>query len=250
MIIDFNKPTMPNYNQLQSKIMQLYSTGMITNSTLVKKLEAEVADKLETENVIGVSCCTSGLMLALKCLGLRGKVALPSFTFFASAHAIVWNGLDPVFVDIDPVTLNISIDSLRAAIKEDDGICAVLPVHVFGNPCNVDGLADLADEFGLSLVYDSAHGMGARVGDRWVGNFGDAEVFSLSPTKLVVAGEGGIITVGDDELAEKLRSARDYGNTGDYDPAIIGLNARMSEFHAALAVESFRMLEQRCCRWW
>lgn len=248
MKIPFNKPTLPDYGLFRSGIEEIYSTGMITNSKFVTKLEGEVADGLRVSNVTGVACCTSGLMLAIKCLGLKGKVALPSFTFFASAHAIAWNGLEPVFVDIDPDTFNISVDSLRAAVEKDDEICAALPVHVFGNPCDVDGLAALSDGFGLSLVYDSAHGMGARAGDRPVGGFGDAEVFSLSPTKLVVAGEGGIITSNNDELADRLRVARDYGNAGDYNPEIIGLNARMSEFHAALAIESFRMLEQNVFR--
>ncbi len=220
-----------------------YDTGIITNGPVVRRLEAEVRDALHVEDAIGVSCCTSGLMLALRCKGLDGKVALPSFTFFATAHAVIWNGLEPVFVDVDADTWNISTEALKQVLGKDDDISAVMPVHIFGNPCDVDSMEALAYKHGLSLIYDSAHAMGAKVGDNWIGGFGDAEVFSLSPTKMVVAGEGGVITTNDGELAKRLIAGRNYGNTGDYNPSFVGLSARMSEFHAALAIESFSMLE-------
>jgi dTDP-4-amino-4,6-dideoxygalactose transaminase len=248
MKIPFNRPTLPPYDLLSEKVEAFYATGMLTNGPVVRQLEADIQDGFRAGNAVAVSCCTSGLILVLKCLGLRGKVALPSFTFFATAHAAVWNGLEPVFVDVEPDTWNISTGSLRQALDEDQGITAVMPVHVFGNPCDVDALKAMALECGLSVVYDAAHAMGARVGDNMVGVFGDAEVFSLSPTKLVVAGEGGVVTTADGDLAELLRAGRDYGNTGDYDPAFVGLNARMSEFHAALGLESFRMLEENVSR--
>ena len=248
MDIPFNRPTLPPYALFNKEVEAFYDSGMITNGPVVRRLETSVRDALLVDNAVAVSCCTSGLMLALRCKGLSGKVALPSFTFFATAHVLVWNGLEPVFVDIEPDTWNISQEALERALEEDESISAVLPVHVFGNPCDVDALEDLAGDRGLAVIYDSAHAMGAKVRDRWVGCFGDAEVFSLSPTKIVVAGEGGIVTTPDDELAEQLRAGRDYGNTGDYDPALVGLNARMSEFHAALAMGSFQMLEKNVLR--
>lgn len=248
MDIPFNRPTLPPYAFVNKEVEAFYATGMITNGPVVRQLETEIQDAFRAGNTVAVSCCTSGLMLTLRCKGLSGKVALPSFTFFASAHAVIWNGLEPVFVDIEPDTWNMSSEALEQALEEDDDISAVMPVHVFGNPCDVEGLEALARNHDLSVVYDAAHAMGARVGARWVGCFGDAEVFSLSPTKIVVAGEGGIITTPDDVLAEQLRAGRDYGNTGDYDPSFVGLNARMSEFHAALAVESFRMMEESVTR--
>lgn len=248
MEIPFNRPTLPPYTLINKEVEAFYATGMITNGPVVKQLEAEIQDSFQVSNVVAVSCCTSGLMLALSCRVLSGKVALPSFTFFASAHAVVWNKLEPVFVDIEPDTWDISTKALERARKEDGDISAVLPVHVFGNPCDVDGLEAVARQHDLSVIYDSAHAMGSKVGDDWVGGFGDAEVFSLSPTKLVVAGEGGIITTAETDLAERLRAGRDYGNAGGYNPSFIGLNARMSEFHAALAIESFRMLEQNVTR--
>lgn len=244
----FNKPTLPEYDLIHESFEALFKTGMVTNGPTVRQFEATVETAFQVGTATAVSCCTSGLMLALGCLGLTGKVALPSFTFFASAHAVLWNGLEPVFVDVEPETWNISPESLGHALAEDGSISAVLPVHVFGNPCDVEVLETITSEKTLSVVYDSAHAMGAKVGGSNIGTFGDAEVFSLSPTKLVVAGEGGIVTTDNPELAKKLKAGRDYGNTGDYDPAFAGLNARMSEFHAAIAIESFKMLEQNVTR--
>jgi len=248
MDIPFNRPTLPPYELLNTKVKAFYDTGMVTNGPGVRQFEIAIQDTLGVGNAVAVSSCTNGLMVALRCMGLSGKVALPSFTFFATAHTVVWNGLEPVFVDVESDTWNISVRALELALKENDDISAVLPVHIFGNPCDVERLETLAREHNLSLVYDSAHAMGARVEGSWIGGFGDSEVFSLSPTKIVVAGEGGVITTNDEVLAGKLRAGRDYGNAGDYDPSFFGLNARMSEFHAALAIESFRMLEENVSR--
>ncbi len=245
--IPFNKPTLPAFEHFSEAIKGAYNTGQITNSTLVRQFEQNAQDCLKINNIVAVSSCTNGLILSLNCLGVSGKVALPSFTFFASAHSIIWNGLEPVFVDIDKDTWNISTKALMRALEEED-IEAVLPVHIFGNPCDVEALSELKKQNELEVVFDAAHSMGAKVHDAWIGGYGRAEVFSLSPTKLVVAGEGGLICTRDQELAEKLRAARDYGNIGDYNPEIIGLNARMSEFHAALGIDSLKMLEQNVAR--
>lgn len=248
MKIPFNRPTLPPYDLVRKRIEAFYETGMITNGPVVSRLEAGIRDAFRTGNAVAVSCCTSGLMLALKCLGASGKVALPSFSFFASAHAAAWNGLEPVFVDVEPDSWNMSPPALERALEADGDISAIMPVHIFGNPCDVGGLETLTRDRGLYLIFDSAHAMGAKVADRWIGGFGDVEVFSLSPTKLAVAGEGGVLTTDSEALAVMLRAGRDYGNAGDYNPSFFGLNARMSEFHAALAIESFNMLESNVSR--
>jgi dTDP-4-amino-4,6-dideoxygalactose transaminase len=243
MQIGFNKPTLPSWETFVEAMHVPFETGLITNGPLVKQLEQDMKEALGVEEVAAVGCCTSGLILALGCLGMKGKFALPSYTFFASAHSLIWNGLEPVFVDVEADTWNISVSRLEEALDGEEGITGIMPVHVFGNPCDVDGLQEVASARELYQVFDSAHAMGGRVGERRIGGFGTAEVFSLSPTKLVVAGEGGIVATGDERLAQSLRVGRDYGNAGDYNPSFIGLNARMSEFHAALAMESLRMLE-------
>jgi dTDP-4-amino-4,6-dideoxygalactose transaminase len=170
-------------------------------------------------------------------------VILPTFTFSATAHAVSWNGLRPSFVDIDPRTLTLDPAATRAAINRKTS--AILAVHIYGTPCHVEELSDIATSNGLRLFFDAAHAFGSRRGDVPVGGFGDAEVFSLSPTKVLVAGEGGIISTNDDELAERCRVGRDYGNPGDYNCIFVGLNARMSEIHAATALASLDALEEQ-----
>ena len=217
--------------------------GVLTNGPLVRRFEEEAAEHLGVAHCVAVASCTSGLMLVLRAASLSGDVVVPSFTFAATAHAVAWNGLRPVFADIDPQTLTVDPRSVRHAAGVLTG--AILATHTYGTPCDVDGLQEVADHWGLRLFFDAAHAFGSRRGGVPVGGFGDAEVFSLSPTKVLVAAEGGLIATNDDELAERCRVGRDYGNPGDYDCRFVGLNARMSELHAAVALASLRGLEAR-----
>ena len=216
---------------------------MDTNHANVRRLEEAVVELLGVKHAVGLSSCTAGLLLAWKTLGLSaGEVVLPSFTFSASGHSLLWNGLTPRFVDIEPDTLLPSPEAVEAAITPNT--VGILAVHTFGNPAYPDKLESIARRHGLPLVFDSAHALGSAYQGRPIGGFGDLEVFSLSPTKLVVAAEGGIVTTGDDELARRLRIGRDYGNPGNYDCEFDGLNARMSEFHAILGQETLRQLPE------
>lgn len=221
----------------------ILASGQLTNGPYVRRFEELAAQRVGVRECVAVANCTSGLMLVLRCLDLQGEVILPSFTFFATGHAVIWNGLDPVLVDCEPETLNIDPDAVREAISPRT--CAIIGVHIWGNPAAVTALEQIADEHGLALIFDSAHGFGASVGGRPVGSFGDAEVFSLSPTKLLVAGEGGLITTDDAELARRLRIARNYGDGGTYDCEVMGLNARMTEFQAVLGAAGLEDLDDR-----
>jgi dTDP-4-amino-4,6-dideoxygalactose transaminase len=156
----------------------------------------------------------------LKSAGLSGEVVVPSFTFAATAHAAAWNGLRVSFADVDPHTLTLSPEDAARAIGLRTS--ALLATHTFGTPCDVDTLAELAGRNGIALFFDAAHAFGSTHRGVRVGNFGTAEVFSLSPTKVLVACEGGLITTRDPELAERCRVGRDYGNPGDYDCRFVG----------------------------
>jgi dTDP-4-amino-4,6-dideoxygalactose transaminase len=147
------------------------------------------------------------------------------------------------FADVDHLALTLS--PLAAENAWGIRTSAILATHVFGTPCDAVGLTDLARRNGVRLFFDAAHAFGSLHAGRPVGGFGDAEVFSLSPTKVLVAGEGGIIATNDDALAERARVGRDYGNPGNYDCVFVGLNARMSEIHAATALRSLEGLEER-----
>ncbi len=237
----FARPFTPPLEAVTARLGASYERGMLTNGPLVGELEERMAERLGVAHVVAVASCTSGLMLSLRHLQAAGKVVLPSFTFSATAHAAHWCGLEPVFAECRPDTFQVDVDDLRRRLDDAGG---VLATHVFGAPCPVEQLEALAAEHELALVFDAAHALGARRGGTSVGGFGDAEVFSLSPTKLVVGGEGGLVATNRPDVAEAVRFGRDYGNPGDYDCRFPGLNARMSELHAAVALESLAMLDE------
>jgi dTDP-4-amino-4,6-dideoxygalactose transaminase len=165
---------------------------------------------------------------------------MPSFTFSASAHAVAWNGIAPRFVECTADTFQADLDDVAGHL---DGAGAIMVTHVFGAPCRPVDVERLGAGAGIPVVFDAAHALGTLHCGRAIGGFGDAEVFSLTPTKLVVAGEGGLVATHRDDVAEALRVGRDYGNPGDYDTRFVGLNARLSELHAALALESLAELD-------
>lgn len=237
------RPHRPDVDRILADIRRSLEGGALTNGSLVRELERTAAEYLQVRHCVAVSSCTSGLMLVLRAAGVSGDVIVPSFTFAATAHAVAWNGLRPVFADIDPETLTLSPRAVRRAVGIRTG--AILATHIYGTPSDVEGLREIADHWGVPLLFDAAHAFGSRHGEARVGGLGDAEVFSLSPTKVLVAGEGGIISTNDDELAERCRIGRDYGNPGDYDCLFVGLNARMSELHAAVALASLDGLDRR-----
>ncbi len=243
-IIPLARPMLPQLEEYARKLGRLWQTGQITNAGYVREFEEKATDFLQSEDCVAMASCTVGLALTLKALGLTGKVIIPSFTFFATAHALQWSGLEPVFADIDPGSWNLDVAAVETLLRQDEGITGIMGVHVFGNPCDVNALEELAGKYAKALLFDAAHAFGSEVNGRRIGSFGEVEVFSLSPTKPVVAGEGGLASVRDERLSRLLRCARDYGNEGDYDPTFIGLNGRMSELHAALALGSLGMLEE------
>lgn len=235
------RPVLPDPSELTEGLGSMLSTGMVTKGRYLKAFEEAVARHLGVKNAVGVSSCTSGLMLVYQGLGLTGEVVVPSFTFMATVSALVWNGLRPVYADVDGSTTNLDPQAAEAAITPKTS--AIVAVHNFGNPADIEALEAVARRRGLKLIFDAAHGFGARCRGLPVGAQGDAQVFSLSPTKLLIAGEGGIVATNDDHLAEQVRLGREYGNNGSYDSAFAGLNARMGEFNALLGLHSLDNLE-------
>ncbi|MFI6977745.1 DegT/DnrJ/EryC1/StrS family aminotransferase [Embleya sp. NPDC050154] len=234
----------PEREELARRLDTILTSGRLTDGATVRELEEDAAARLEVPYVVAVSNCTSGLMLALQALGVSGSVAMPGFTFSATAHAAHWAGATPVFAEVDPDSLTLDATD-AAALLAESGASALMATHVYGTPCRVEELAKVADDAGVPIVYDAAHALGSRRAGTPIGGFGAAEVFSLSPTKVVTAGEGGLIATRDEGLAQACRLGRGYGNPGDYDCLFPGLNARMSELHAALALVSLRGLPER-----
>jgi dTDP-4-amino-4,6-dideoxygalactose transaminase len=167
---------------------------------------------------------------------------VPSFTFMATVSALVWCGLKPVYADVECDTTNLDPEAAEAAITPQT--TAIVAVHNFGNPADIEGLQQVADRHGLKLIFDAAHGFGALYRGQPVGSQGNAQIFSLSPTKLLIAGEGGLVATNDAVLAEKIRIGREYGNNGSYDSVFPGLNARLAEFNALMGFYSLKNLEK------
>ena len=245
-LVPILRPTLPDVDEMAAQMRAVLASGQLTNGENVRRFEVAAARYLGVAQCVATSSCTSGLMLTLRALGVMGDVVLPSFTFFATAHAAVWNGLTPVFADCDPETFNTDAACVERALTPRTS--AILAAHLYGNPLAIEPLEQLARRRGLRLVTDAAHAFGSRRSGRSLGGDGDAEIFSLSPTKTVIAAEGGLVATDDADLARQLRAGRNYGDSGDYDPEFVGLNARMSELHAVLALASFAGVEADVAR--
>lgn len=245
--LPFARPLLPPLEEVTARLAPSYERGILTNGPLTRALEARAAEYLGVRHALAIANCTSGLMLALQSLQPKESVVVPSFTFSASAHAIAWNGRVPRFVECEPDSCQVDVTDVERALASG-GVGGILATHVFGAPCDQDQLALLAQQHGVPLVFDAAHAFGATHGGAPVGSIGDAQVFSLSPTKLVVAGEGGIVTTDRDDVAYAVEIGRDYGNAGDYDTRFAGLNARMSELHAAMALASLDRVDEHLAR--
>ena len=241
--IPFVRPQLPVFEDIENPYREILQNGMVTTGSNAEKLGSEVSSFLNSEYAIAISSCTCGLLLTIQALDLPkgSEVILPSFTFMASALGPVWNGLRLKFVDVDRSTMNIDPERVEEAISQDTS--AIIAVHQFGNPAPIEEMQALADKHGLALIFDSAHGFGSLHNGQPLGVYGKAEIFSMSPTKLMIAAEGGIVSTNDPDIAEHVRLGRNYGNPGNYDCLFPGLNARMSELHAILALNSLDLLE-------
>ena len=239
--VNLVRPVLPSFAEMASGIEEILRSGMVTKGRHLRHFEKAVAQHLGVKHAVAVSSCTTGLMLTYHALGLSDDAVVPSFTFMATVSALVWAGLRPVFADVDRGTTTVDPASAEEAITPRTS--AIVATHNFGNPADCEALQAIADRHNLKLVFDAAHGFGSLYQGEPVGPQGNAQVYSLSPTKLLIAGEGGIVATNDDELANKVRTGREYGNSGNYDSAFAGFNARMSELNAVMGIHSLRNLE-------
>ena len=235
MRVPFVRPPAPDLDRVTEILRGSWDSGALTNGPLVAELERRAAELLQVPHVVAVSSCTTGLMLAVRALDVRGEVLMPSFTFSASAHAVAWNGAKPRFAECDPMSFQLDLDDASRRIQ---GASAILATHIFGAPSSPKEVEDLGRRNGVPVIFDAAHAFGALHAGVPLGGFGDAEVFSLTPTKPLVAGEGGLVATTRADVAHAIRIGRDYANPGDYNTRFVGLNGRMSEMHAAVALAS------------
>ncbi len=230
------RPNIGNRDRLLERINDLLERKWLSNNGLyVQEFEKRIAEFLNVRHCIAVCNATVGLEIVTKAAGITGEVIIPSFTFIATAHALQWQNITPVFCDIDPQTHN--IDPQQVEQKITSRTTGILGVHVWGRPCNVEALADIAQRRNVKLLFDAAHAFGCSHKGRMIGTFGEAEVFSFHATKFLNTFEGGAITTNSDELAEKIRLMKNFGFGVGYDNVIdIGTNGKMSEVSAAMGV--------------
>jgi dTDP-4-amino-4,6-dideoxygalactose transaminase len=235
-------PNLGNSADLQEAWTDILERCQLTNNgKYLQEFEARIADLIGCPHVVAMCNATVALQVLFRALDLRGEVILPSFTFIATAHALEWEGITPIFVDIDPATHNIDPALVEKLITPKTS--AIVGVHLWGRPCAVEELSDIADHHGLRLIFDAAHAIGCSHRGRSLGTFGDAEVFSFHATKVVNSLEGGVVATGDSELAERLRKMRNFGFAGFDRVVCLGTNAKMNEFSAAMGLCSLKALD-------
>ena len=236
------RPNIGNRERLLARINDLLDRRWLTNDgPYVQQLEKELADFLGVKHCIAMCNATVALEITIRAAGLSGEVIIPSFTFIATAHALQWQKITPVFCDIDP--RDHMIDPRRVEELITPRTSGIIGVHLWGQPCDTDALAEIANRHKLRLMFDAAHGLACSHNGRMLGSFGDAEVFSFHATKFFNTFEGGAVTTNDDELAARIRLMKNFGFSG-YDNVIyIGINGKMSELSAVMGLTGLESLD-------
>lgn len=237
------QPNLADADVLAEDLVQVLRSGYLTNNgPRVREFESLICRTTGVRNCVAVCNATTALQIAARAMNLTGEVIVPSFTFIATAHAMNWIGLEPVFADVDPESHTLDPISVVRCISPRTS--AIVPVHLWGNACSVDVLKSIASEYGLKLLYDSSHAFGCSLNGQSIGNFGDAEVFSFHATKFVHSVEGGAIVTNDDALADRCRKLRAFGITGLTEISDIGINGKMNELSAAVGIRSVLHLSE------
>lgn len=238
------RPNVLQVDRFLARLREALDRRWLTNDgPLVRELESRLRSLTGARHCLAVCNGTAGLELVARALDLTGEVIVPAFTFVATVHALQWLGLAPVFCDVDPRTH--ALDPARVERHITPRTSAILAVHMWGHPCDVESLSRIAARRGLALFFDAAHALGASWKGRRVGTFGQAEVFSFHATKFVHSFEGGAIATNDDRLAERIRLLRNFGFSGAFDQVdALGINAKMSEVHAAMGLTSLDSFEE------
>ncbi|MDO3387319.1 DegT/DnrJ/EryC1/StrS family aminotransferase [Gilvimarinus sp. SDUM040013] len=237
------KPALAPLEEFLPYLEEIWETRWLTNSgPFHQKLEAALAEYLNVKHVVLCNNGTSALLLALRVLGLQGEVITTPYSFIATGHAIIWAGLEPVFVDIGADSCNLNPEHLEAAITERTA--AIMPVHCYGNPCETEAIGRIAKKHGIPVVYDAAHAFGVVTESGSLLNEGDLSVVSFHATKVFNTFEGGAIICHDDAMRKKLEYLRNFGFEDETHIPEIGVNAKLNEFQSALGLLQLQHLEE------
>jgi dTDP-4-amino-4,6-dideoxygalactose transaminase len=241
-MINVTKTFLPPFEEYTAILKRAWDKTWITNNgELLLELEQKLKDFLSVEYLFFCNNGTIVLQMALKALGITKEVITTPFSYVATTNAALWEGCEPVFVDIDPQTFCIDADKIEAAITENTQ--AILATHVYGIPCDVEKIQAIAKKYSLKVIYDGAHAFGSSYKGQSLLSFGDISTCSFHATKVFHTVEGGCLICHDDELAEKLYFYRSFGHIGD-DYYSVGINAKNSEFHAAMGLANLEYFNQ------
>jgi dTDP-4-amino-4,6-dideoxygalactose transaminase len=237
------RPNIGNRDRLIERINDMLDRKWLSNNgVFVQEFEQRLSEILGVKHCIAMCNGTLALEIAIRALELKGEVIVPSFTFIATAHALQWQEITPVFCDVDPKTHCLNPWRIEALITPRT--TGIMGVHLWGNPCPVDALSEIAQKHQLRLLFDASHAFGCSHQGQMIGNFGEAEIFSFHATKFINAFEGGAVATNNDELAKKIRLMKNFGFAGYDHVTYIGTNGKMSEASAAMALTSLESLEE------
>lgn len=243
------KPTLNSRDSFISLLKDSWDTGILThNGPLVKRYEKELESKLNVDRFISCTNGTIALQMALKQIkqtrSNKKNVIVPAFTWIASVSAIYAEGFEPIYCDVSPDDFNVDLDALESTIKDSRSIAAILPVHVFGQPCRVGDLEKLSQKYDIPIIYDAAHAVGAEYDGKSVLEFGHISCTSLHATKLINSGEGGGCITNDLSVQNDLEEIRFFGHNKKGEIVRNGFNGKMTEIHAALGISNLELYER------
>lgn len=240
-------PSLAPLEEYKEILEGVWENGILThNGPLVQRLEKEVAAYMNLRNACIVVNGTVALQLPIRAMKLQGEIITTPFTWVATISAIIWENCRPVFVDIDPKTLNIDPSKIEAAITHKTS--AILPVHVFSNPCDIETISSIAKRHKLKVIYDAAHAVCTNYKGRSLLEYGDCSATSFHATKLFNTGEGGACVTTNDELHEQLKRMRFFGHDEQKEIVEDGQNGKMTEIHAALGLANLKHMDKVCQR--
>jgi dTDP-4-amino-4,6-dideoxygalactose transaminase len=242
-ILYVTRPLLPTLDRVSSKLQDVWDAQWLTNNGMEhQKLEKMLTASLQVPYLSLFNNGTIALIVACQSLRVSGDVITTPFTFPATPHVLTWNNIRPIFCDIDPVTMTIDADKIESMITPQT--TAILGVHVFGNPCDVEQIQEIASRYGLKVIYDGAHAFQAEINGTGIGNFGDITMFSFHATKLFHTLEGGALAVKDERLKERIDLLKNFGIKNEEEVVMPGINGKMNEIQAIVGQLVLEMVDE------
>ena len=236
------RPNIGDRSRFLARVNDMLDRKWLSNNGFyVQRFEQLICEKLGVKHCIAMCNGTVALEIAIRATNLTGEVIVPSFTFIATAHALQWQEITPVFCDVNPINHTLNPERIEAMITPRTS--GIIGVHVWGHPCNIEAITEIAQHYNLKLIFDASHAFGNSYKSQMIGNFGEAEVFSFHATKFLNTFEGGAITTNNDELAAKIRLMKNFGFAGYDNVVYIGTNGKMSEVSAAMGITGLESID-------